>query len=207
MKQSSVLSKPSPAAEFAIPVTLRLADEMHEHLRAHVRRVNTGFFLVAAPVPLKPERRLDIVFESRRIECQVVYCQPDGAGSFSLGIRMTQKDGDALRAEPRIPVDLQAKVNLPGAEVPLNGRVVNISASGLGLLLDREVPTDELAYVELDIGYAFGEIRHCSKIPSGYRVGLKLDEFISREDEILASRKRTPANAGASGFAKLFRRK
>jgi|SRR5579875_807852 len=207
MKQNSVLSKPSAAAEFAIPVTLRLTEEMHDHVRAYVRRVNTGFFLIAAPIPVKPERRLELVFESRRIECQVVYCHPDGGGSYHLGVRMNQNNGETLRAEPRIPVDLEAKVNIPGTHLPVVGRVVNISASGLGLLLDCEVPTDGLAYLELEIGYAFGEIRHCSKVSNGYRVGLKLDEFISRDDEVLAARKRTVPAAGPTGLAKLFRRK
>jgi hypothetical protein len=207
MKQSSVLSKSATAAEFAIPITLRLLDEMHAQVDAHIRRVNTGFFLIGAPVHLKPERRVEIQFGGRRIECMVVYCHPEGANTYNLGIRMAQSAGDALRAEPRIPVDLQAKVNIAGVEAPVPGRVVNISASGLGLLLDKEIPTDQLAYVELEIGFAFGEIRHCSKTASGYRVGLKLDEFISREDEVLAARKRSDPSVPSTGIAKFFRRK
>jgi hypothetical protein len=206
MKPSTALSRTTATAEFAIPVTLRLLDEMRAQVHAHIRRVNTGFFLIAAPIPLKPERRLEIVFDSRRIECQVVYCHPEGA-DYNLGVRMAHSNSEALRAEPRIPVDLDAKVNIPGVELPIPGRVVNISASGLGLLLDREIPTQELAYVELEIGFAFGEIRHCSKTSSGYRVGLKLDEFLSRDDEVLAARKRSEPESSPTGIAKFFRRK
>jgi PilZ domain len=205
MKQGAVIPKTAPAAEFAIPITLRPLDEMQEQVHAHIRRVNTGFFLIAAPACFKPERRLEMVFEGRRIECQVVYCHAEGAETFNLGVRMSH-NSDALRAEPRIPVELEAKLNVPGA-APISGRVVNISASGLGLLIDKEVPTDELAYAELEIGFAFGEIRHCSKTPAGYRVGLKLDEFISRDDEVLAARKRSAPATGPTGLAKLFRRK
>lgn len=206
MKPSTALARTGTAAEFAIPVTLRLLDEMHEHVRGHIRRVNTGFFLIAAPMLLKPERRVEINFEGRRIECQVVYCHPESAGIFHLGVRMAHANGDALRAEPRIPVDLDAKLTIAGIELPIAGRVVNISASGLGLLLDQEVPGGELAYIELAIGFAFGEIRHCSKTAAGYRVGMKLDEFISREDEVLAARKRADPVAAATGFARFFRR-
>jgi hypothetical protein len=207
MKPSTALSRTTVTAEFAIPVTLHLLDEMHAQVHAHIRRVNTGFFLIAAPISLKPERRVEVSFDGRRIECQVVYCHPDGADNFNLGIRMAHGNSEGLRAEPRIPVDLEAKVNIPGIVLPIPGRVVNISASGLGLLLDKEVPTDELAYVELEIGFAFGEIRHCSKISSGYRVGLKLDEFLSRDDEVLAARKRSEAGTSSSGIARFFRRK
>ncbi|HTU43703.1 MAG TPA: PilZ domain-containing protein [Bryobacteraceae bacterium] len=206
MKPSTVLSRTTATADFAIPVTLRLLDEKQSQVQAHIRRVNTGFFLIATPIALKAERRLEMLFDNRRIECQVVYCQPEGAG-YNLGVRMAHNSSEALRAEPRIPVDLEAKVNIPGIELPIAGRVVNISASGLGLLLDREIPTDELAYVELEIGFAFGEIRHCSKTPSGYKVGLKLDEFLSREDDVLAARKRSDPVPTRTGIAKFFRRK
>lgn len=207
MKQSTALSKASTPAEFAIPVTLRLIDEMREHVHSHIRRVNTGFFLIAAPMPLKPERRLEIVFDGRRIECQVVYCQPESTNQYHIGVRMAHGNTEGLRAEPRIPVDLEAKLNIPGVELPFQGRVVNISASGLGLLLDKEVPMGELAYVELEIGFAFGEIRHCSKTANGFRVGLKLDEFISKDDEVLGARKRSAPAASRTGLAKFFGRK
>jgi hypothetical protein len=199
--------KQTAAAEFAIPVTIRLLDQMYEQVQAHIRRVNTGFFLIAAPLPLKPERRLEVRFDGRALECQVVYCQSESANNYLLGVRMAQNGTDALRAEPRIPVDLEAKLHLPGGEAPVAGRVVNISASGLGLFFEKEVPTNEIAYVELQIGFAFGEIRHCTKSEAGYRVGLKLDEFISRENEILAARNRTAPAEPASGFGRFFRRK
>jgi hypothetical protein len=206
MKTALVTSKTAPAAEFSIPINLRLIDEMQEQAPAYIRRVNAGFFLIGAPVAVKPERRVEVLFDARRIECQVVYCHPGSTGDYHLGVRMTTH-GEALRAEPRIPVDLAAKLNIAGVNAAVKGRAVNISASGLGLLLEREVPSDAPAYAELDIGFAFGEIRHCSKTASGYRVGLKLEEFIAREDEVLAARKRSAAAAHPMSLSKLFRRK
>jgi hypothetical protein len=206
MKTASMIAKTAPAAEFSIPVSLRLVDEMQEQVRAYIRRVNTGFFLIASPVLIKPERRVEVLFEARRIECQVVYCHPGNTGAYLLGIRMTTH-GEALRAEPRIPVDLAAKLNIAGVESSISGRAVNISSSGIGLLLDREVPTNESAYAELEIGFAFGEIRHCSKTSGGYRVGLKLEEFIARDDEVLSARKRSADAPNPMSFANLFRRK
>lgn len=206
VKQALAPSKTTAAPEFAIPVWLRLLDEVRDQIRAQVRRVNTGFLLVAAPVRLQPERRVEVTFLERRMETQVVYCLPQETGSFHLGLRMTHGSHEALRAEPRIPVDLPGKLHLAGGDLPASGRVVNISASGFGLELDGEVPSGELAYVECEIGFAFGEIRHCSKVGERYRVGLKLDEFIARENEVLAARHREPAAASPTGFARFFRK-
>jgi hypothetical protein len=119
---------------------------------------------------------------------------------------MTHGSHDALRAEPRIPVDLEAKLHVTGDEPPIAGRVVNISASGFGLEVDYEVPAGELAYAELEIGCAFGEIRHCSKIGDRFRVGLKLDEFISRENEVLAARHHENHGPYQTIFGRLFRK-
>jgi hypothetical protein len=207
MQTASMIAKPPLAAEFTIPVYVREMDNMQEPERAYIRRVNTGFFLIAAPIAIKPERRVEVVFEGRPIECQVVYCHSGSADNYHLGVRMVLSNGEALRAEPRIPVDLEAKLHLPGTDPAVPGRVVNISASGLGLVLDKEVHANQPAYAEMEIGFAFGEIRHCSKVRSGYRVGMKLEEFIAREDEVLAARKRSAAAVSPAGFAKLFRRK
>jgi PilZ domain len=206
VKQALAPSKATAAPEFAIPVTLRQLDEMRDQVKAHVRRVNTGFLLVAAPVAFKTERRVEVMFLDRRIETQVVYCLPQEAGNFHLGLRMTHGNDEALRAEPRIPVELAAKLHLAGEDLPVTGRVVNISASGFGLDVECEVPSGELAYVELEIGFAFGEIRHCSKIGDRFRVGMKLDEFIARENEVLAARHRENRDPSQTGLARLFRK-
>jgi hypothetical protein len=206
VKQALAPSKAPAAPEFAIPVSLRLLDEVRGPVNGLVRRVNTGFLLVAAPIALKPEKRVEVTFFDRRMEAQVVYCLPQDGGNCHLGLRVTYGSNEALRAEPRIPVDLPAKLHLPGEEEPLGARVVNISASGFGLEVDGQVPAGELAYVECEVGFAFGEIRHCSKMGDRYRVGLKLDEFISRENEVLAARRRENPLANASGLARFFRK-
>jgi PilZ domain len=206
MKTASVTPKIAPAGEFSIPVSLRLVDEMQQETPAYIRRVNAGFFLIAAPVAVKPERRVEVLFDTRRIDCQVVYCHAGSGGQYHLGVRMTTY-GEALRAEPRIPVDLVAKLHIAGMEDAVSGRAVDISASGLGLLLERAVPADEPAYAELEIGFAFGEIRYCTKTTGGYRVGMKLEEFLARQDEVLAARKRSDRQANSLSFTNLFRRK
>jgi hypothetical protein len=204
VKQASVLEKAATHREFAIPVTLRLLDEIHERIPAHIRRVNHGFFVIASPTPLKPEQTLEITFDERVIEAQVVYSHPQPGDGYHLGVRMTYDGDRPLRTEPRIPMDMPAEVTVAGVGVPLQARLVNMSASGLGLNVGQHIAAGEMVYVKLETGFAFGEIRHCSKISIGYRVGLKLDEFITREDERRAVKRRPEEHQKSSALARFF---
>jgi hypothetical protein len=55
-----------------------------------------------------------------------------------------------------------------------------MSSSGMGVKLAAFVKPGDPAYVELELGVAFGEIRHCEKMDDGYRAGLFIEEFIAR---------------------------
>lgn len=198
-------AKPAaPAAELALPVILREAG--HNPVPAHICRVNTGFFLVSSPRAIEPKQRLQVVLAGRPIDTQVVYCHPH-EDEFQVGAQMVQDADLPLRAEPRIPVDMPAELTVAGMAGPIPARLANISASGLGLNIDRQIGTGEMACVKLDIGFAFGEIRHCSRTPNGFRAGMKLDEFISVSDEMRAAETRMPAPEKPSAFARFFGRK
>jgi hypothetical protein len=204
VKQASALKKAATPAEFALPITLRPLDQVHERIRAHIRRVNTGFFLIASPVAFRPEQRVEVTFEERRIETQVMYCHAQPEGGFQAGLSMTQDGSRPLRTEPRIPMDMPAELTLPGMDTPSAARLVNISASGLGLNVDQHIPPGEMAFVKLENGFAFGEIRHCSKVPTGYRVGMKLDEFIELPDQRPAAGRRSTQREKPTGWARFF---
>jgi hypothetical protein len=85
--------------------------------------------------------------------------------------------------EPRIPTDVSVELTVARTVVPIPAKLVDISASGMGLNLDQQVLPGEIVCVKLDIGSFFGEIRHCTKIGSAYRAGLKLNQFIPSKNE------------------------
>jgi hypothetical protein len=93
---------------------------------------------------------------------------------------MLEGTDGALRAERRIRLDSVAQLSSPTLPAPVKVRVVDMSSSGLGVKLQNPLKVGELAYVELEHGVAFGEIRHCEKMDGGYRAGLFIEEFISR---------------------------
>ncbi len=194
----------SPTAELAMPVMLRFLDRVHAPIAGQIRRVSTGFFLVASPMLLNPEQRMQILFAGRGIDTQVVYCHAEPGGDFQLGLQMIQDKDQPLRAEPRIPMDMPGEIYIAGIESPIPIRLVNISASGLGLEIASRVSPGEIACVKLEIGFAFGEIRHCSSVGNMYRVGLKLDEFIAEGDQAAAAKKRSNPPEKPGALARLF---
>lgn len=174
------------AAEFAIPVKLHLRDGVRERVDAQIARVNTGFLVLRSPIALEGGRNLEVHYLERQIVCEAVYCHPQQGGSYKVGARMLEGTDGALRVERRIRLDASATLTTPALHGPTMVRVIDMSSSGLGVKIREPIAVGELAYVELEHGVAFGEIRHCGKLVSekgetGYRAGLFIEEFIPRK--------------------------
>jgi len=168
------------ATEFAIPVELHFRDGVREQVAAQIARVNTGFLLMRSRMALEPARKLEVCYLERRIAGETVYCHPHSDGSYRLGVRMLEGTNGALRVERRIRLDASAVLNSPCLPAAMMVRIIDMSSSGLGVRLQAPIQVGDLAYVEMEHGVAFGEIRHCGKIEDGYRAGIFVEEFISR---------------------------
>ncbi|HEX3682751.1 MAG TPA: PilZ domain-containing protein [Bryobacteraceae bacterium] len=171
---------PCAAAEFAIPVQLQFRDGLREQMEAEIARVNTGFLLLRATAALDPARNLEVCYLERRIACETVYSHPQADGTHRVGARMLEGAHGALRVERRIRLDTTAVLNTSALPGPTTVRVIDVSSSGMGVRVEAAIKVGDLAYVEMEHGVAFGEIRHCEKIEEGYRAGLFIEEFISR---------------------------
>ncbi len=170
----------SSTTEFEIPVELQLADGVRERLHAQILRVNTGFIVLALPSALEAGQKLDMIYLERPIRCEVAYCNRQREGSYRAGARILEGADGSLRAERRIKFETAAKLTMCGKSAPLAVRVIDISSSGLGVKMQHAIDVGALAYVELDLGVAFGEVRHCKEYEGGYRAGLCVEEFIAR---------------------------
>jgi hypothetical protein len=168
------------ATEFEIPVELHLGDGLREQVEAQIARVNTGFLVLSSPIALEPGRKLSVLYLKRQIRCETAYCVRERAGAYRVGARMLDGTDGALRAERRIRLDTCAQLGSPGFAEPITVRIVDMSSSGLGVKVTDPLTVGHLAYVELEHGVAFGEIRHCEKTDEGYRAGLFIEEFITR---------------------------
>ncbi len=183
MTSSSPLHRAKVGSNFNIPVELDLREGSRETVSAHLIQVNTGFFQLSLPVFLQSTTVIDIIFERKRLEVEVVFCKSDERQGYIAGARLMAGLNGEIRREPRIPIEISARLttsDLPGS---MPAKLVDISRSGLGLKVPRNIPTGVGVIVELHSGIAFGEVRHCSKKGNVWRVGLSLDEFISRHDQ------------------------
>ncbi len=191
---------------FNIPVELQLLDGDHERVGAHIRRVNSGFFQLRSPLHLRDDRKLELLYEGRRIQAEVVYSRKQEVGIHHVGIRTCGSHG-AVRKELRLPVDVQAAVNVPGSATPLRARVSDMSQSGLGLILRKEIPTGTAVSVDLGHGVAFGEIRYCKSFSKGrYRAGFWLEEFIYRPRHQKGASSSESRSGMLASFARFARR-
>lgn len=195
---------PAVTAEFEIPVELHLKDGARERLQAHIRRVSRGFLVLCTKQPVDPSRKLDVFYLNRGIFSEIVYCHPQPNGTHRIGARILEGTDGALRAERRICLDTTAELTVTGARPRFTVRVIDMSSSGLGIKLDSPLQTGEPAYVELEHGVAFGEIRHCQKTADGYRAGLSVEEFIQRDSvwaPVAAAKPSVSAPKGSFGVA------
>jgi hypothetical protein len=180
------LQTAASANEFEIPVQLFAMDGARETFSARIRRVNSGFFQLRITMAVGVGRKLVMHYDSCRVELEVLYCQNPGIGPYYVGAKVLNQDGGAVRKEVRLPVDILAKVTVPGQLDRNDARIIDMSSSGLGLVVPRSVDTGSVIAVDTGLGIAFGEVRHCAKTPQGdYRIGISLEEFITRDHPLV----------------------
>lgn len=85
------------------------------------------------------------------------------------------------RSEPRYPTNEPAEILLKAdATVPseaVYGTVVDVSRSGLCLMLPKRIARGEQIQVKLQQNIILGEVRYCRALPGGYQVGLRIEEL------------------------------
>jgi PilZ domain len=111
----------------------------------------------------KPEHQLEDI--STQLNGDVAYCHPEEAG-FSR------------RRELRYPVNFTGQLTMRDCSSPIKTRVVDMSLSGLGLMLPVAVEVGTFVAVEIERGTFFGEIRHCLAATGFFRAGIQIEEFM-----------------------------
>lgn len=207
MSSASFVDRSKPGASFNIPVDLDLREGKGQTVPAHLIQVNTGFFQLSSPVFLQSNTLIDIMFDRQRLEVEVVFCKSDDRSGYVVGARLLAGLNGEIRREPRIPIEISARLttsDLPGS---MPAKVVDISRSGLGLKVPRNIPMGVGVIVELQSGIAFGEVRHCSNQGKDtWRIGLSLDEFIAHRYRQKKAVDSKPAESSSIPLAGLLKR-
>jgi PilZ domain len=178
-------------AALDLPVQLHLPGEPTE-ISARLCRVDRGFLKLTSNVALAGDARVEVTVDGCAIRSEVISCERGSPGTFHVAVRRVYGPQGAIRAEPRIPVDLSAVLKSPGCE-PMFARIVDMSQSGLGFELPAPVGPGTRVSVHFVCGIAFGEIRHCSAQDAIYRAGMRIEEFVVRHgSEALAKEAISP---------------
>jgi hypothetical protein len=178
LRQSASDDLTSTAASLEIPLELRVLTNGQE-ISAYLSRVDQGFLKLSTPVGLLNELRVEVIIDRCTIRAEVVSCEQQSSGRFTVALRRVYGPQGATRAEPRIPVDLSAVLTSPSCD-RMFARVVDMSQSGLGFELPDSVAAGTRVSVHFACGIAFGKIKHCTPKTAVYRAGMRIDEFIVR---------------------------
>ena len=83
------------------------------------------------------------------------------------------------RREPRFRADQPVAVTvLSEPAMRLEGRVVNVSGRGLGLITPIPLPPGAAIRIELDDSMVLGEAIYCRRDGDGHFIGVELDQVL-----------------------------
>ncbi|HEY2844067.1 MAG TPA: PilZ domain-containing protein, partial [Bryobacteraceae bacterium] len=156
-------------------------------LRGNLANISQGaiHIKVSQFLPAKPVR---VWFsEDCHKDGQVIFCQPEN-NLYCVGITFPPDPQSLNRSELRVPLTNQPAIvsQLEGrTDAKFDAQAVDISRSGLGLLLDQRLPVNTWVKVELAFAIAFGEVQYSKPDPDGgYRVGLHMETLLMRDGRL-----------------------
>lgn len=127
-----------------------------------------------------------VMSEDTGLESGSLHAGQSASTHLGFAIRRAKLGGKDARSEPRFSVREE-----PAALWVLNqhqtrlraARLLDISHSGLGILLEEEIPTGSWIRVEFGDVAVFGEVRYCRPQAGGeYRLGALTDWVIAKAD-------------------------
>jgi hypothetical protein len=114
----------------------------------------------------------------------ILFCEPRGS-RFEVHVSFDDVDSSGLRRSPRFPVSIPSRVFSNTSDVPLEGKIVDISGEGLGIELAVALPLKSNIAVQSEENTALGEVRFCRELSSGVvRVGVQLHHILKKDPDL-----------------------
>ena len=173
-------SLPNGFEQNSIPVVITTASDDFG-FPGSIYSASDGFVRIFASVNLKPGTRVELAFEGCTTRGEIAFCQR-WQGGYNIGVQLL--NSASTRREPRFPIQATGLFSVLGDRGPrdLSVDLCDVSASGLGMIIDVALPVGVCAEVKLDYGILFGEIRHSEENDGGrFRTGMKMFHMIARE--------------------------
>jgi len=87
-----------------------------------------------------------------------------------------------LRRDPRFQTEEEVRVTLlDRPEDSLAGKVRDLSARGMGLVLREKLPAGTLIRVEWSDTLLLGEVIYCQRQGEEFIAGIEVDEFVNKD--------------------------
>jgi len=152
---------------------LKLAGVLHDLI--------PGELLITVDHPLPEGSAVVIELRNAELHGEVVYCSAKD-DRYEANILISDCDGTGLRHAPRFTVDLPARIFPADETQSVEGRLVDISAMGIGLEVPMLLQVGEVVAVETDANVTFGVVRYCRQLPEGtFRVGAETYHVMPKE--------------------------
>ncbi|MGC4048937.1 MAG: PilZ domain-containing protein [Paludibaculum sp.] len=132
------------------------------------------------------EQSLPVISEEVSLEAGSLHSGQTPSTRIGFAIRRAKLGGKDARTEPRFSVREESAslwvLNHHPSQLR-QARLLDISHSGLGILLEEEIPAGSWIRVEFGDIAVFGEVRYCRRQVGGdYRLGALTDWVIAKTD-------------------------
>lgn len=116
-----------------------------------------------------------------KLEGQVAGCSPNG-DRYEACIVVCACDGIEQRSAQRFPLNYEVRIYRANSESEINGVIVDLSATGVGLEVTTPLAVGEVLTFESESEVAFAIVRYCRQVPEGrFHAGLELFHSMPKE--------------------------
>lgn len=181
-------SIPNAFEQNSIPVVITTASDDFG-FPGSIYSASDGFVRIFASVNLEAGTRVVLAFDGCSTSGEITFCQRY-QGGYNIGVQLL--NSGSTRREPRFPIQASGSLIVLGDQGPqdLPVDLCDVSASGLGMIVDVALPVGVCVEVKLDYGILFGEIRHSEENGAGrFRTGMKMFHMIARETMFVRTNK------------------
>src|SRR6202049_5358360 len=136
--------------------SLRLTGVLHDLI--------PGELLITLDHPLSEGLAVTIEMQNAQLHGEVVFCAAKN-DRYEANIQISDCDTTGLRHAPRFTSALPARIFSADTTESVEGRLVDISAMGIGLEVPVLLQAGEVVAVETEINVTFGVVRYCRPLP------------------------------------------
>lgn len=150
-------------------------------LGALVQDFTPGEVVLLLDDEIQAGTRVTIQLKTASFSGDILFCAPSGS-RYEAHVSFDDVDATGLRRTPRFPVNIPARVFSSASDVPMEGKIVDVSGEGLGIELATPLPTQAHVAVQSEENTALGVVRHCREISAGlFRAGVQLHHIVRKD--------------------------